>query len=78
MEHQTAISWSDANAYCSSTYGTTLATIKSDSDANTVLAMKQSIGGSMWNVLVWVGLNDIAAEGHWEWVSGHQWYIAVH
>merc|ERR1719334_3144393 len=68
MEHQTAISWSDANAYCASTYGTTLATIKTDIDANTVLAMKQNIG----SVRVWVGLNDIGTEGDWEWVSGYE------
>ena len=74
MEHQTAISWSDANAYCASTYGTTLATIKTDIDANTVLAMKQNIG----SVRVWVGLNDIGTEADWEWVSGYEWYIAVH
>ena len=73
MEHQTAISWSDANAYCASTYGTTLATIKTDIDANTVLSMKQSVG----SVHVWVGLNDIGTEGDWEWISGYEWYIAL-
>ena len=73
MEHQTAISWSDANAYCVSTYGTTLATIKTDIDANTVLSMKQSVG----SVHVWVGLNDIGTEGDWEWVSGYEWYKDV-
>ena len=72
MEHQTAISWSDANAYCAGTYGTTLATIRSDGDANTVLSMKQSVG----SVHVWVGLNDIGTEGDWQWISGYEWYIS--
>ena len=73
MVHNAAITWSEAQAHCVSTYGTTLATIKTDIDANTVLTMKQSIG----DVRVWVGLNDIGTEGDWEWVSGYQWYIPV-
>ena len=67
-----SISWSDANTYCADTYGTTLATIKSDTDANKVLTMVQGVGS------VWVGLNDIGTEGDWEWVSGYEWYIVVH
>ena len=73
MVYDDSITWYAANAYCNSTYGTTLATIKDDTDANTVLAMKQSIGSNH----VWVGLNDIVTEGEWEWISGYEWYTAL-
>ena len=73
MVHNDSITWADANAYCASKYGTTLATIKDDTDAATLLAMRQSIG----SYHMWVGLNDIATEGVWEWASGYEWYIAL-
>ena len=74
MEHQNSIDWTDANAYCASTYGTTLATIKDDADASTLLAMKQNLG----SYRVWIGLNDIETETEWVWASGYEWYTTTH
>lgn len=63
---ETALSWSDANDYCASTYGTTLATIRNEDDAALMLEMKDDIG----EVFVWIGLHDLNTEGAWEWASG--------
>merc|ERR1719211_132961 len=60
---ETNMNWNDANAYCASTYGTTLATITSDDDAEALLAIKKD---------AWIGLNDLAQEGTWVWTSGHE------
>ena len=66
---ETALSWSDANDYCASTYGTTLATIRNEYDAALMLEMKQDIGEER----VWIGLHDLNTEGAWEWASGFPW-----
>ncbi len=59
------MSWLDANANCTYKYGTTLATITNDEEANTVMNM---LGGSH----AWIGLNDRDVEGEWVWASGHE------
>lgn len=62
--------WSDANAYCQSNFGTTLATLTSDVEAQQ-LAEKQDFTDSD---SPWIGLSDIEKEGKWSWASGHSWF----
>ena len=71
--------WSEANEYCATQYGTTLATIRNDDDA---LKMLDLFGSDMY---AWIGLNDIESEGEWVWASGWEcdgecitldWWIA--
>jgi len=68
MKHQDSVTWTEANEYCAGAYGTTLATIKDDADASTLLAMKQNLG----NHHVWIGLNDIETDHEWVWASGYE------
>ena len=60
--------WAEANQYCADTYGTQLATISNDSQANNLFTATQSNGNT-----IWIGLNDINEEGIWKWTSGHSW-----
>jgi len=57
--------WADANDYCSTTYGTTLATVRDAAEMDAVESLFSSIGGNLW-----IGLNDLSSEGTWVWVSG--------
>jgi len=61
--YATSKNWNDANNYCISAHGTSLATITNDDDANEINGM---ISGSTW-----IGLNDISSEGTWVWASGY-------
>ena len=60
------MSWSDANDYCHNLFGTSLATIRSDEDAQILFNLSVSED-------FWIGLNLIG--GAWSWASGHPWYV---
>jgi len=68
---QSQKTWTEANEYCLAIYGTTLATIKNDDDAEAMFAMKEMLKGDD-TTHVWVGLTDMNNEGVWEWASGYQ------
>ena len=62
--YEPQVSWSAAESYCIRTYGTHLASIE-DSTANT--AALTTIPS---NALAWIGLNDEAIQGTFEWTDG--------
>ena len=63
-------SWSDGNQYCFDQYGTSLATIRSDDDAQTLLDLFRQNGD------YWVGLYDYAGDHTgWAWASGYPWFV---
>merc|ERR1719242_1291660 len=57
------MTWANANAYCQSQYGTTLATVTSDADITEVMGLITTTS--------WIGLNDIDTDGYWVWESGY-------
>ena len=64
-----AKTWSDANAYCTATYGTYLATVTSLEENNAVRAAATEAGIST-DDYVWIGYNDIDNESNWVWADG--------
>lgn len=66
----TFMKWQDANAYCQSEYGTTLATIHNDGDLYAARARVHE-GESGW---AYIGLNTLGVhpdgDGSWQWASG--------
>ena len=62
--------WSDGNRFCDEQFGTTLATITNDGDAQIFYDLYEK--GSY----VWVGLSE--SGGVWSWASGYQWYVYRH
>ena len=67
------MAWEDGNDYCNSQYGTSLATITNDVDAQTLLDLFEQNGD------YWIGLYDYTGDNTgWAWVSGYPWFVAVH
>ena len=68
------MSWDDANDHCISTYGTSLATIRNESDAYD-LASLWEYWKVIWlkNAQIQTGLHDADQDGVWEWASGYPW-----
>ena len=64
----TALNWNDSESYCESTYGTTLATIRSSTDNQ--LAMIAAVYSEPGVSQAWIGFNDMALEGTFEWIDG--------
>jgi len=58
------MTWDEGKALCESQFGTTLATITGDSDAEIFLAL------AIEREKIWIGLRE-DADGQWGWESGH-------
>merc|ERR1712083_368125 len=58
-----SMKWSDGNAYCSDKYGSSLATITDDEEAQLLLDLTDT------GVDAWIGLNKL--DGDWAWASGY-------
>ena len=66
------MNWSEGNNYCYNIYGTSLATIRSDEDAQTLLTLAQSADH-------WIGLFDYTGDNNgWGWASGYPWFVEAH
>ena len=64
--------WTAGNEYCYGKYGTSLATIKSDEDAQTLLTLAQAADH-------WIGLFDYTGDNNgWGWASGYPWFVEAH
>ena len=63
--------WSQANEYCKSNFGSTLATIKGDEPNYLAyrLAQDSLAGTTSTSNGVWIGLRDIKSEGAWYWAN---------
>ena len=59
--------WSEAEDYCNAKYKTHSASFSTDQDY--VIAV-----GMISSSRIWIGLNDIDAEGNWIWSDGSSWY----
>jgi len=65
--------WDTADSYCVDNFGTALATIKTQEDANAIVNLKDYYRNELnQNVRVWIGLNDKSLSGQWSWSSGYQ------
>jgi len=59
-----SMAWSEGNDYCSEQYGTSLATITSDEDAQILFNLTTNTG-----VVAWTGMYVVDEE--WKWVSNY-------
>ena len=64
----TKLNWNDANTYCETNFGTSLATINNIEMNNLIRYSASSIGISN-DERLWIGLNDIQNEGIYKWIS---------
>ena len=64
--HSETYTFTQANAYCSDTYGTTLASILNEDEWNEALGIFMAFDNSS----LWIGLNDESSEGNFKWVDG--------
>jgi len=62
------MTWQDANNFCASQYGTTLATITSEEE----VAEIQNLVNADSAPRFYIGLNDHESEGTWKWASGYE------
>ena len=60
--------WSNAQSYCQSTYGTSLATIVSAEENAAVRSTADS--GGLSGQSIWIGLHDMGTEDSFEWQDG--------
>ena len=57
--------WNDANAYCQQEYNSQLGSIRNVDEDMLVYNQIDS------QRVVWIGLNDISAEGNFNWIDGY-------
>lgn len=65
MDYGSSKSWSFAESYCLSTYGTHLASIHSDTDQTEAYSLMKNNSHNF----AWIGFNDIEINGIYEWVD---------
>eukprot|EP01084_Bolivina_argentea_P037140 68656_1 len=64
---QESVDWYTANQYCLDNYGSSLATIKSNTDAQTLI----DLVGSFTDRRFWIGINDLDTSGTWIYADGY-------
>ena len=63
------LNWTDANKYCATNYGTSLATITSDSENSEAYAAGLAASNGDADRF-FIGLNDINDDSIWTWIDG--------
>ena len=66
VDNGEVISWPEANLSCASTYGTYLAVITSEEEAE----IASSLVSSVSNLNAWIGLRRNLYTREWQWVDG--------
>jgi hypothetical protein len=66
----TQYTWSEAEAVCQSTYGTSLASIYNAVQNAEATAL--CTAGASYN-FCWLGLNDLTTDGSWYWRNSHSY-----
>ena len=66
----TPIIWTEAETYCATEIGTSLASIHSEADNNNAVdvALLANMTGR-----IWLGGSDLVTEGTWVWTDGSPW-----
>ena len=62
------MNWNDSNSYCESTYGTSLATIKSSTENQ--LAMIAAVYSVSSLIYAWIGVYNIDDATTFKWIDG--------
>ena len=62
------MTWSNAESYCQSTYGTSLASVTSDED--NINIRNAAIRGGFGSASLWIGGTDSSSEANFSWSDG--------
>ena len=63
-------SWSEANEYCASKFGTSLGTIRSEYSMILALLALKDVNVDASNAKFWIGLNNINNDNSYSWIDG--------
>ena len=66
--------WRDAEAFCQTVYGTSLARISNAEENQLVYDIATDTFGDDHDWTAWIGLNDINNENVYEWVTNYDFY----